>query len=55
MNNRKVTKGRKRQEILSEPSRILIGTYANKHGDVKNKYKANPNSKVVKTINHIVI
>lgn len=52
-NNRKTTLGRKRQQILSEPARIKIGTYLTNSGQLKNKYKNNPNARVIKTIFHV--
>lgn len=40
------------QQVMSSPSRILVEEYTTKSGDVKNRYKDNPNAKVVKTIQH---
>lgn len=50
------SKGRnkRKQVIMSEPSKILVGTYITKSGDTKNKYKKNPNAKPIKTIYHEV-
>ena len=41
-----------KQSVLSEKSRILVGTYTTKSGQVKNRYKANPNAKHLKTLRH---
>ena len=38
------------QVIWSEPKRILVGSYTTKSGQVKNRYKVNPNAKAVKII-----
>lgn len=40
------------QHVLSQPARILVGSYTTKSGQTKNRYKVNPESKVVKTIWH---
>ena len=40
------------QVIWSEPKRILVGSYTTKSGQVKNRYKVNPNAKAVKIIIH---
>jgi hypothetical protein len=48
-NNHKVG-GKKVQPIWSEPHKILIGSYTTKSGQVKNRYKINPNAKIVKII-----
>ena len=50
-NNRKNDQ-RTIQVIWSEPKRILVGSYTTKSGQVKNRYKANPNAKAVKIIIH---
>ena len=50
-NNRKNNQ-RAIQVIWSEPRRILIGSYTTKSGQVKNRYKVNPNAKAVKIIIH---
>lgn len=43
------------QIVMSEPSRILVGTrIVGKSKTVKNVYKLNPNSKPVRTIFHKV-
>lgn len=43
------------QVVMSEPSRILVGTrIVGKSKTVKNVYKLNPNSKPVRTIFHKV-
>jgi hypothetical protein len=54
MNNRSTTKGRmmRKQVIMSEPTKIFVGTYTTPSGDTKNKYKHNPNAKPVKVIYH---
>ncbi len=50
MKKRKVS-----QIVMSEPSRILVGTrIVGKSKTVKNVYKLNPNSKPVRTIFHKV-
>lgn len=41
-----------KQSVLSEKSRILVGTYTTKSGQVKNRYEANPNAKHLKTLTH---
>ena len=50
-NNRKNDR-RTIQVIWSEPKRILVGSYTTKSGQVKNRYKVNPNAKAVKIIIH---
>ena len=50
-NNRKNNQ-RTIQVIWSEPKRILVGSYTTKSGQVKNRYKVNPNAKAVKIIIH---
>ena len=50
-NNRKNDQ-RTIQVIWSEPKRILVGSYTTKSGQVKNRYKVNPNAKAVKIIIH---
>ena len=40
------------QQVMSEPSRKLLGSYETKSGQVKNRYITNPNAVVVKTIFH---
>jgi len=54
-NNRQTTSGRqtRKQIVMSEPSRILVGDYISPSGIRKNRYKPNPNAKPVKTITHI--
>ena len=32
------------QTIMTEPSKILVGSYKTKSGQIKNRYKNNPNS-----------
>jgi hypothetical protein len=41
-----------KQSVMSEPQKILIGTYKTKSGQVKNRYKKNPNAKHLKTLWH---
>ncbi len=41
------------QYIYSEPQRILVDTYKTKSGQVKNRYRKNPNAKIVKSVKHI--
>lgn len=50
-NNRKNDQ-RTIQVIWSEPKRVLVGSYTTKSGQVKNRYKVNPNAKAVKIIIH---
>lgn len=69
MNNRKSTNARKKQVVMSEKSKILVGKYITDHclekatklglnreealeRFGKNKYRNNPNAKVIKVINH---
>lgn len=54
MNNRKSTNGRNRQNVRSAPERILVGSYTTKSGDIKNRYKVNPDSKIIKSIIHAI-
>lgn len=42
------------QVIWSEPKMIMVGSYTTKSGQVKNRYRINPNAKVVKVITHKV-
>lgn len=42
----------KAQLVLSAPGRILVGSYVTKSGERKNRYKKNPDAKVVKMIKH---
>ena len=45
----------KPQVVMSEPSRVLVGTkLVGKNQQVKNVYKSNPNSQPVRTIFHKV-
>ena len=48
-NNRKNNQ-RAIQVIWSEPRRILIGSYTTKSGQVKNRYRINPNAKALKIV-----
>lgn len=48
-NNQKII-----QIIWSEPKMIMVGSYTTKSGQVKNRYKVNPNAKAVKIITHKV-
>ncbi len=50
-NNRKNNQ-RTIQVIWSEPRRILIGSYTTKSGQVKNRYRINPNAKALKIVVH---
>ena len=50
-NNRKNNQ-RAIQVIWSEPRRILIGSYTTKSGQVKNRYRINPNAKALKIVVH---
>ena len=38
------------QIIWSEPRRTLIGSYTTKSGQVKNRYRINPNAKALKIV-----
>ena len=40
------------QLVLSAPAKLLVGSYTTKSGQVKNRYKPNPEAKVIKTIIH---
>ena len=40
------------QTVMSEPTRVLTETYRTKSGDIKNRYKDNPNAYPVRTIKH---
>lgn len=67
-NNRKTTNGRKKQQVMSAPSKVLIGSYITKKGIklsqdknitlaemakyTKNRYKVNSESVVIKEITH---
>ena len=42
------------QVIWSEPKMIMVGSYTTKSGQVKNRYRVNPNAKAVKVIIHKV-
>ena len=44
----KLTKSIRVQQVISEPSRQLVGEYTTKSGQTKNRYTTNPNAKVVK-------
>lgn len=48
-NNQKIV-----QVIWSEPKMILVGSYTTKSGQVKNRYRINPNAKAIKIITHKV-
>ena len=50
-NNRKNNQ-RTIQVVWSEPKKILVGSYTTKSGQVKNRYRTNPNAKVLKIIVH---
>lgn len=52
MNNRKSTKGRRIQTVMSEPSRVFVESYTTKSGQKKNRYKKNPNAQPVKQVTH---
>lgn len=43
------------QQVMSEPSKVLVGEYKTKSGQIKNKYTKNPFAKRVKTIFHEVL
>lgn len=40
------------QYVLSEKAKTLVGSYTTKSGETKNRYKANPNAIVIKSIKH---
>jgi len=40
------------QNVLSAPAKILVGTKTTKSGQVKNIYRVNPDSHVIKQIRH---
>lgn len=40
------------QYVLSEKAFTLVGSYKTKSGQEKNRYKENPNAKVIKSIKH---
>ena len=40
------------QTVMSEPSKILVGKYTTKSGQVKNRYRSNPNAKPINTVVH---
>ena len=40
------------QKIYAEKQRVFVEEYKTKSGQLKNRYKANPNTKVVKIITH---
>lgn len=42
----------KLQLVLSAPGKTLVGSYVTKSGQRKNRYKKNPNAKVIKAIKH---
>lgn len=50
-NNRKNNQ-RAIQVVWSEPKKILVSSYTTKSGQVKNRYRTNPNAKVLKIIVH---
>lgn len=52
LNCRKLTRGRINnvQYVRSEPEFVLVGEYETKSGDVKNRYKRNPKSVIIKQI-----
>jgi len=50
--NNRNNEQRQFQVIWSEPKRILVGSYTTKSGQVKNRYRINPNAKLVKVIAH---
>ena len=50
-NNRKFNR-KQAQIVWSEPKRILVGSYTTKSGQVKNRYRINPNAKALKIIIH---
>lgn len=53
-NNRKTTRGRKRQQVMSGPARIVAGESKDRNGNVKRWYIKNPVAPhVVKTIIHV--
>jgi len=52
-NNRK-NEQKSVQVIYSEPKIIMVGSYTTKSGQVKNRYRVNPNAKAVKIITHKV-
>jgi hypothetical protein len=44
----------RKQQVLSAPEKVLVGTYVTKSGQTKNRYKANPTKvKQLKEIKHI--
>lgn len=48
----KTTKHNYFQLVLSAPSKILVGSYKTKSGQIKNRYRMNPNAKPIKGIKH---
>jgi hypothetical protein len=44
---------RRKQQVLSAPAKLLVGSYKTKSGQTKNRYRANPDSKQIKEIMHI--
>lgn len=46
-------KKRKKQQVLSAPAKIFLGSYVTKSGQTKNRYVANPESKQIKEIMHL--
>jgi len=42
------------QIVLSAPARLFVGSYITKSGQVKNRYKVNPDSHPIKEITHYV-
>ena len=44
-----------KQTVMSQKSRTLVGSYTTKSGQVKNRYRNNPNAKPLKTIQHSVV
>lgn len=40
------------QTVMSAPTRTLLGSYTTKSGQVKNRYRTNPDAKPVKRLVH---
>jgi len=42
----------RKQYVLSAPGRILVGFYTTKSGQVKNRYRTNPDARVIGLVKH---
>lgn len=42
----------RKQQVLSAPAKILVGEYTTKSGQIKNRYRKNPDSHTIKEIRH---